>query len=39
MEDNMNRTLVQERFVAMVGASFGIVALLLAAIGLYGVMS
>ena len=39
MEDNMNRTLMQERFVATLGGFFGVVALILAAIGLYGVMS
>lgn len=39
MEDNLNRNLAQERFVALLGGFFGIVALLLAAIGLYGVMS
>jgi putative ABC transport system permease protein len=39
MEDTLNRNLVQERFVATIGGFFGLVALLLAAIGLYGVMS
>jgi ABC-type antimicrobial peptide transport system permease subunit len=39
MEDNMNRTLMQERFVATLGGFFGVVALIRAAIGLYGVMS
>jgi ABC-type antimicrobial peptide transport system permease subunit len=39
MEDNLNRNLVQERFVATIGGFFGLMALLLAAIGLYGVMS
>jgi predicted permease len=39
MEDNLNRNLVQERFVATMGGFFGLVALLLAAIGLYGVTS
>jgi ABC-type antimicrobial peptide transport system permease subunit len=39
MEDNMNRTLMQERFVATLGGFFGVVALMLAAIGLYGVMA
>jgi ABC-type antimicrobial peptide transport system permease subunit len=39
MEDNLNRNLLQERFVASIGGFFGIVALLLAAIGLYGVTS
>ena len=35
----MNRTLMQERFVATLGGFFGVAALMLAAIGLYGVMS
>ncbi len=39
MEDNLNRNLAQERFVATLGGFFGLVALLLAAIGLYGVVS
>ena len=39
MEDYLNRNLVQERFVALLGGFFGVVALLLAAIGLYGVMA
>jgi predicted permease len=39
MEDNLNRNLAQERFVATLGGFFGVVSLLLAAIGLYGVMS
>jgi ABC-type antimicrobial peptide transport system permease subunit len=39
MEDNLNRNLMQERFVAMMGGFFGVVALSLAAIGLYGVVS
>lgn len=39
MEDNLDRTLTQERFVALLGGFFGVVALVLAAIGLYGVMA
>jgi predicted permease len=39
MEDNLNSVLAQERFVATLGGFFGGVALLLASLGLYGVMS
>jgi ABC-type antimicrobial peptide transport system permease subunit len=39
MEDNLDRALTQERFVATLGSFFGLVALLLAAVGLHGVMS
>src|SRR5437016_14405970 len=39
MEQNLNENLLQERFVATIGGFFGLVALLLTAIGLYGVMS
>jgi len=39
MEDDLDGSLLQERFVATIGGFFGIVALLLAAIGLYGVTS
>ncbi len=39
IEDNLDRALTQERFVATLGTFFGVVALLLAAVGLYGVMS
>ena len=39
MEDNMDRTLMQERFVATLGGFFEVVALILATIGLYGVIS
>ena len=39
MEENVDRAFVTERTVATLGGFFGIVALLLAAIGLYGVMA
>jgi predicted permease len=39
MESYLNRALLQERFVAALGGFFGVVALLLAGVGLYGVMS
>jgi predicted lysophospholipase L1 biosynthesis ABC-type transport system permease subunit len=39
MEDNLNRNLLQERFVAMIGGFSGLLALMLAAVGLHGVMS
>jgi predicted permease len=39
MEQNLNTNLLQERFVATLGGFFGLVALLLASIGLYGIMS
>jgi len=39
MSEAVNETLVQERFVAQVGGAFSLFALLLACIGLYGVMS
>jgi predicted permease len=39
MEDNVDRAFVAERTVATLGGFFGVLALLLAAIGLYGVMA
>jgi putative ABC transport system permease protein len=39
MSEAVNETLVQERFVAQVAGAFSLFALLLACIGLYGVMS
>ena len=38
-EEDINAALIQERLVASLSAFFGVLALLLAAIGLYGVMS
>lgn len=39
MEEQMNASLVRERVLAMLSTSFGVLALLLACVGLYGVMS
>ncbi len=39
MSDVVNESLVQERFLAQLGSAFSLFALLLACIGLYGVMS
>jgi ABC-type antimicrobial peptide transport system permease subunit len=39
MRDVVNESLVQERFLAQLGSAFSLIALLLASIGLYGVMS
>ena len=39
MEDVVDQSLVQERFIAQTASAFSLVALLLACIGLYGVMS
>jgi putative ABC transport system permease protein len=39
LADQVNDTLVQERLLALLSASFGVLALLMAAVGLYGVTS
>jgi predicted permease len=39
MSDVVNQSLVQERFIAQTGSAFSLFALLLACVGLYGVMS
>jgi predicted permease len=39
MSEAVNETLVQERFVAQLGGAFSLFALLLACVGLYGVMT
>ncbi|MFZ0589884.1 MAG: FtsX-like permease family protein, partial [Bryobacteraceae bacterium] len=39
MADQMDETLVQERLIAKLSGVFGLLALLLAAVGLYGVMA
>jgi predicted permease len=39
MSEAVNETLVQERFVAQLGGAFSLFALLLACVGLYGVMA
>jgi ABC-type antimicrobial peptide transport system permease subunit len=39
MSEAVNETLVQERFVTQVGGAFSLFALLLACVGLYGMMS
>jgi predicted permease len=39
LEDNLDRTLLQEHSVATLGSFFGLVSLMLVAVGLYGVMS
>jgi putative ABC transport system permease protein len=39
LADQVNDTLIQERLLAMLSASFGALALLMAAVGLYGVTS
>jgi putative ABC transport system permease protein len=39
LETNVNRSIAQERFVAMLSGLFGLLALLLAGLGLYGITS
>jgi predicted permease len=39
LENNINRSIAQERFVAMLSGLFGLLALLLAGLGLYGITS
>jgi predicted permease len=39
LEDQVNASLIQERLLAMVSAFFGVIALLLAGLGLYGLMA
>ena len=39
LEDQVNQTLLQERLVSLLSGVFGLLALLLACVGLYGVMS
>src|SRR5262249_37417488 len=39
MSDVVNESLVQERFIAQIASAFSLFALLLACVGLYGVMS
>ena len=39
LQDNIDRALVPERFIATLGGFFGALALVLAAIGLYGLMA
>jgi len=39
LDENLSRNLTQERLIAQLSAFFGLLALLLAAVGLYGVLS
>ena len=39
MSDQVDRSLMQERFIAQIAGFFGLFALLLASVGLYGIMS